>query len=946
VKIEDRYSGQDILFEGTRTVLLKSIPVGANIVSAQITLTPVNSVGGSTPSVDQILFDDSGAGTIQGQSGRFATKTQVDGTGWVEVDFHGRRTLVSVSGSDLLTDGDIQGASMQVDIGGGSFIDINANGAFKGPEDTPFTLQNANLPGLTVNRVKLTSQSIPANNPDISTISIRNTPGNVSLALDELPAFWMHPGEMIGSQTTPDFSELLQSVLLEADSENGFYTIPLILHSETLARLDVDFDIEYQQQVDVLPPGLSEVILPYDYNGAPLAESGLLTLSIPANARVLPGKTEAQVIGDFIEERIVQGPIGEVGTKISVEISPQNGQAHLITIGEDVTGSAFDFLLRPVDELVRLQLDLRQDLDGKPDSASLLTEPVNFSLDRKSAPGANWRNVKLPQGFRFEELVQTRRLWLVIQSLAGRTQWVASAAGNTDVGMQHSKDGGLSWRKTLLKGVSMVAQYRLRNTPLQFKVPIHLQVGEGELARAVSLERFQALGRVDFNLDFDEVAETINQHIEATAPQLCPEVEHVANNEFTQTFLIEEKIINKPKPMLVDWELTMGSWNIDQSPITLGDEESAIPTGISQITPVKGGCYYQFEVDAWSTDAGAVAEVIWKSVECGVAQTDRLVILSRSFSTSDDFPQPNRVRLKAPDNAVQAEIRIKVPEENRTTLEFISLMATNEAVLNSDLKEHSDEQIGIEKYFQGWELEADEDVFLGDPQTGLQNFSSNEIILSQIIPVLPNKPYLFSFTGRSMEENSASLKLTWEKTGAELVTSAIVEELTPDMLKQHSLQGVVPVEADRLKIQIVLPPGSRLSIENVSFRQPEMVDLPLNLISQAPGELTLSNVQIAYETIEPRPLEVPEAGLCSATPADSEPGDVCKQTGVCPACHSETQIINIEVVRTPANRPATVGRCENCNAEISRLGGRLDTTARVFPDRRSIVNLTRTSSDQ
>lgn len=932
MKIQDRYNGKDVLFEGKRTILFKSIPVGAKIVSARIIVTPVNASGQQLPAIETISFGEgSNIGSITNQSGQFATKTQ--GTGWVEVDFHGRRTLVSVSGTLLIE------TSLQVDIGGGSFIEINENGAFKGPDENQYLLSSGNnegLPGLIVNRVKLTSQSTPPVNPNVSSITIRNTPSNVSLALGEFPAFWMHPGEMPGAETTSDFTTLLQSVLLEADSENGFYRIPLIVQSDTLARLNIDFDIEFQQQVNVLPNDLPEVKLPYDYNGSPQAESGLLSVSLPTNARVLPRETKAHVIGSFNEERIAQGPIGEVETDISVEISPQNAQAHLIAIDEDVTGSAFDFLLQPIDELVRLQLDLRVDLNGKPDSASLLSEPVNFSLDRKTVPGANWHSVKLPQGFRFEELVQTqtrtKRLWLIIQSLAGGTQWISKAVSDSDAGMMHSEDGGLSWRQTLVDGASMSAQYRLRNTPAQFNVPIHLQVGEGEKSRAVSLDRYQALGRVDFNLDFDEVAATINQYLDDPVTKLCPEIEHLANGDFSQTYESAQE-----KRLPVDWELTMGNIRIVETVgvVILGNLDFEQVTGLSQIVPISAGCDYQLEVFAEALFEDAVVEIIWLGNECSVAQVDRISI-SITLSDNKTSLVPTRARFKAPDDATQAEVRIKVPEGNSAFVEYISFQATQEVMSNTDLKE-----IDIQQRLTAWEvIGGTAEELLSDDQ-GLVNISTEEVSLIQSVSVLENKPFIFSVKGRTTSTANPSVGLYWGNNDS-ISPPPIVETITPDNLEQHLLEGLVPSAISQLEIRIILPPESNLIIDNVSLRQPEIAEVPLTLISQAPGELTVSDVQVAYETIEPKPLEIPEAGLCSATPADSEPGDVCKSEYVCPVCHNEIQTTDVEVVRTPANRPATVTRCESCHAEISRLGGRLDATARVFPERRSITTGTRT----
>jgi hypothetical protein len=127
----------------------------------------------------------------------------------VEIDFHGRRTLVEVEG------GNLNNATLQVDVGSGTFVEINDKGAFMGSSGPDFSLSNANLnplPGLTVSRFKLT-KSAPLT---INSVTIRNVASNVSLGLANLPPFWTHLGDLIETQTSTDFAELLQAYLTDS----------------------------------------------------------------------------------------------------------------------------------------------------------------------------------------------------------------------------------------------------------------------------------------------------------------------------------------------------------------------------------------------------------------------------------------------------------------------------------------------------------------------------------------------------------------------------------------------------------------------------------------------------------------------------------------------------------------------------------------------------------
>lgn len=936
MKILDSYPGQDILFEGKRTLYLKSIPVGAQISSARITVTAVNSNGDVASSIDEILFDPSGVGMIDGQSGRFASRTST--TGWVEVDFHGRRRLVNVSGSI------ITGSTLQVDIGGGSFIEINSNGAFKGPDGQDFQVGNDNdavLPGLTVSRIKLTSAEII----NISAISILNTPHNVSLALGETPAFWIHPGELIDSQSTADFSQLLQAFISDAESDNGFYNIPLVIHSDTLARLNVDFEIDYHQQLEILPAGVTDISLPYDYNGSPQVESNLLNVTIPVNARIIPGQTNAQVLGSFDRERIAQGPLLEISAdRQQVEINPQQSQAQRIQIAEDVTGSSFDFLLKAEDEQVNLQLDIRVDLDGKPNNASLLSEPINFSLSRKEAPTESWHHVELPLGFRFEDIVQTKKLWLIIQSLSGTAGWVSRVVDGPVENLLHSQDGGLSWRKTILDGAQQTGFYRLRHVPAQFEVPVELQVGVGEQAVSLSLDRFNAQGRVDFNLNFNEVADTINQFIDNNVNNICPQIEHIANGDFSLSYE------NEPNGLLpVDWELTLGSLAYAESGgIHLGNADLSNITGLSQLVPVSAGCQYELEIYAVAEADDAVVEIIWLGDDCAPSRVDRMQIpvithnattpasinLSQLFLRALTRPElsPTRAQFNAPENVQQAEIRIRVPEQNRAFFQNVSLLVTPEKITNPDFKQVNPGSSGL----TGWNIVGELDALDFNASAGVTNISTEDFSLVQAFPVLDNKPFNFTVTGRSFSSVDPNFVLVWLNENGDSMEPPIIKTISTDSLLQHHIQGMVPTGSQQLELHINLVPQSTLDLKGVSFQQLETIEVPLNLISQTPGELSVSDFRVAYETLPPRVLQMPAQPFCDATPADIEPGDVCEQKCFCTACQGETQLDRVEQVQTPSGRPATVGRCENCGLEISRLGGELIANARVFPGRRLI----------
>jgi YVTN family beta-propeller protein len=528
MKLSDRYDGGDSPFEGDRTLVWRSLPANARVMKASVKLTTARSATGE-------LFEEIIAFT-NGQGDWGATKTI--GTGFVEVDFHKRRTLARVMGTGAV------GANLQVDLGGGAYVEINDKGAIRAPDDTLFTVPaDGKLPGLLVTKFKLTAAS-----PNVSQVTIRSAPANVSVRLGNLPPFWTHLGELTTDDASPDFAAVLQAFLADAKAENGFYHVPLILHSDTIARLQVALNIEYQVEASVMPSGLDEVQLPYDFGSLPKAQENVLQLAAPANMRVAPNGVTARVRGAFEESRIVFGPTGAVTPAGTVEISPALSQAQMISIPETLKAAAFD-LLMTVKQTAKLQLDLREDLDGKPGNVSLLPGAVKLELpapvgtpqDSKAAAPPHWVSVALPAEFQFHK---DKRYWLVLQSIEGQAAWSVISTPAGSAGMQHTKDGGLSWRDTTVTDISgpTSALFRLRQKPERFETPIELQVGSGEQAIRVSLDRFQPLGRVDFALDFDEIGEAFNQYLDKASPSACPETEHLVNGDFEQWLRVGEKL--------------------------------------------------------------------------------------------------------------------------------------------------------------------------------------------------------------------------------------------------------------------------------------------------------------------------------------------------------------------------------------------------------------------
>ena len=260
MQLSDSFDGSADAFEGDRTLLLRSIPANAQVTKATIRLTPTSTTTG-TLFEEIITFNSTGFGTFG--------ITKVTGTGFVEVDFHNRRTLAIVAGTNIrgTATASHDGANLQVDMGG-VYLELNDKGAIKGgPSDNPFTVPpDGILPGLTVSKFKLTPGTL-GGAPDVTNVTIRSVPTNMNARLGSMPPFWIRVGEMTQAETSPDFAPILQTFLATAQVENGYYNIPLVLHSDAITRLSAEVEVEYLVEQSIGPVGINDVVLVFDVGG-------------------------------------------------------------------------------------------------------------------------------------------------------------------------------------------------------------------------------------------------------------------------------------------------------------------------------------------------------------------------------------------------------------------------------------------------------------------------------------------------------------------------------------------------------------------------------------------------------------------------------------------------------------------------------------------------------
>lgn len=497
------FDGGDAPFEGARDLVLRGLPADARVLAARATITPVDPSGGRDPFAEEIRFPATSSGP--GAAGTWGA-TQVRGTGFVEIDFHARRTLAGFSGDQ------IAGANLQIDLGG-SFVAVDAQGGFA-PPGSPLSLPNDGVvPGVAGSRVRLSRVGFA---PAVTLVRVRSLPTNVTLALSGRPALFFQAGELGVARTTADFGSLLAGYLAEgAPIENGAYALPFVLRSDSIARLRIAIEIEYLRTTSILPPGLPEAKLPYDLSTVPRAGSAPLEVALPAAAVPVAAASVGKIVGRFADTRIVWGPLGDEanGAGGTVPISPTQSAAQPLALPDRPDGYAIvavDLRLAALDPKVKLTLDICANDSGKPSAVSLLGAPVPFERSRTGDGGETWFSVELARPLTLQG-AEDRNAWVLLQSAEGEAAWSVAAADAGAVPLQASEDGGFSYRAVLNEdGAPLAALLRVRERPAGFRMPLWAQLGGGADAVRVDLSYLSPLGKVAFDLSIPEIAAGIS----------------------------------------------------------------------------------------------------------------------------------------------------------------------------------------------------------------------------------------------------------------------------------------------------------------------------------------------------------------------------------------------------------------------------------------------------
>jgi hypothetical protein len=512
VRLLDQYDGGGDPFEGDRTIVWRSLPVNAVVTKATLTLAPVLPAGASTY-VETLRFGAAGAA--------YGATIQPAGSA-VLIDFHARRAALRIDGLATHT-----AKSLSVDIGGGVFLAVGADGTIPAPPNSFFNFNTGVLPGVTALRMRLSDATLPSDQTAVS-VGIATMPSNLTLRFGKLLPFFSRTGELALPVTTPDVTSAVQRALTDATIVNGFYAIPLVVHSDTLGRLSVTLDVSYLGAAPLMPTGLREVVLPFGLASVTTTDASALQAMLPAGAVPRSPQTALAVRGAFDVSRVAYGPTGPTQESAPLRCSANETIAQTLLPAHDVTISGVDLFVAAEGPAARLALDLRADADGKPGTGSLLAKLALVDLAGDLTGQRRWTSAQLkPPAL----LKGQTRYWLVVQAIDGAAELGAEGAADATRAPQRSTDAGFSWR---VAAASAPLLLRLRIVPDRFHMPIDFVAGSGPQAKRVSLAAYDPLGKIDAVLDRPEIAGAVQNYLAQTAPAPCAIGEVLQNPQFDQ----------------------------------------------------------------------------------------------------------------------------------------------------------------------------------------------------------------------------------------------------------------------------------------------------------------------------------------------------------------------------------------------------------------------------
>jgi hypothetical protein len=348
------------------------------------------------------------------------------------------------------------------------------------------------------------------------------------------------------------------------------------------------------------------------------------------------------------------------------------------------------------------------------------------------------------------------------------------------------------------------------------------------------------------------------------------------------------------------------------------------PTNLSQTVPVSAGCSYQLNFfflpiavtlfDSWflgkeqsasdsrteETEKPAVPswEIRWLNASGELISRKGSELSNPSQFFQDEGNETKNVpklegfetKLVAPPDAVQAQIQFIQPPSGVLVLEDVSFKPTLQTLSNANFRFWKNQPLSQQNLEQVnrepvqiplvWTVVKGIVDRLDTPEsTGvlLKGEGPEDAILAQKVAIAGGKQYGLQIcaypqnSGNSQTQQpqkGARLELHWLSNGP--IAAPIILLLDGTSFSKRAWTGTAPDEATEAEIRLIQPKGQgNLVVELVSFLLVDSVSVPLIFLAETPGELTVSDLRVAYD--------LPELPAASPVPRKSNSTNLQRQ---------------------------------------------------------------------
>jgi hypothetical protein len=134
----------------------------------------------------------------------------------------------------------------------------------------------------------------------------------------------------------------------------------------------------------------------------------------------------------------------------------------------------------------------------------------------------------------------------------------------------------------------------------------------------------------------------------------------------------------------------------------------------------------------------------------------------------------------------------------------------------------------------------------------LINGSATTIELSQIVAAKSNEPFTLAVEGRTtaVAATNPQIEVCWSMSDGTAVGSPTAVKIDTGSSRPVVASGASPKDAVHAEIRLTVPAGSTLEVKRVSLRFAPPTIVTVSFIAEAPGELTVTDVRVAFEEVE------------------------------------------------------------------------------------------------